>query len=106
MKLQDTLRKRCIDDVYTISDKEKSNIIKSYFCENGALRNYPVKEKKKVVVFQEVAKNFSKGKVYSEKEVNLILKGIYEDYVSLRRDLIEYNFMDRTDDCSSYWVKE
>ncbi|RIJ63707.1 DUF2087 domain-containing protein [Rummeliibacillus sp. POC4] len=32
--------------------------------------------------------------------------GLDVDYVSLRRYLIEYGFMERTDDCSIYWVKE
>lgn len=95
-----------IDDRYNITDKEKNSIIKSYFNEDGGLKNYPVKEKKKTIVFQEIAKSFSKGKTYSEKEVNRILERVYEDYVTLRRDLIEYGFIERTDDCSSYWVKE
>lgn len=44
--------------------------------------------------------------MYSEREVNRILKRIYEDYANLRRALIEYGFIDRTNDGSSYWVKE
>ncbi|WP_374967568.1 DUF2087 domain-containing protein [Lysinibacillus sp. RS5] len=30
----------------------------------------------------------------------------YSDYVSIRRYLIEYGFLDRSDDCTTYWVKE
>ncbi|MBJ6950597.1 DUF2087 domain-containing protein, partial [Vibrio cholerae] len=29
----------------------------------------------------------------------------YPDFVTLRRYLIEYGFLDRTDDGSQYWVK-
>lgn len=50
--------------------------------------------------------NFKQGKIYSEKEVNRILKRIYEDNATLRRALIEYGFMERSNDCKSYWVKE
>ncbi|MEG2739993.1 DUF2087 domain-containing protein, partial [Clostridium sp.] len=31
---------------------------------------------------------------------------IYEDYATIRRALVEYGFMKRSNDCSSYWVKE
>lgn len=95
-----------LDDRYNITDKEKENILNTYFDENGALKSYPVKEKRKIIVLQEITKNFTKGKTYSEKEINRILKRVYEDYVSLRRALIEYGFIERTTDCSSYWVKE
>lgn len=95
-----------LDDRYNTTDKEKSDVIKTYMDENGALKSYPAKEKKKIVVLAEITKNFSKGKTYSEKEVNRILKRIYEDYVTIRRALIEYGFIERSNDCSSYWVKE
>lgn len=95
-----------VDDRYNITDKEKSDIIKNHFNENGALKSYPVKEKKKIIVLEEIAKNFSKEKAYSEKEVNRILTRIYEDYATLRRALVEYGFIERKNDGSSYWVKE
>lgn len=95
-----------LDDRYNITDKEKMDTIKTYMDDNGALKNFPVKAKKKIIVLEEITKNFSKGKMYSEKEVNRVLKRIYEDHVTIRRALIEYGFFDRKDDCSSYWVKE
>ncbi len=95
-----------IDDRYNITDKEKSNVIKNYISPEGALKSYPAREKKKIIVLEEIAKNFSKGKIYSEKEVNRVLERIFEDYVTIRRSLIEYGFLERADDCSSYWVKE
>lgn len=95
-----------LDDRFNITDKEKSEVIKNYMNENGSLKNYPAKEKRKIIVLQEISKNFSKGKTYSEKEINRILSRIYEDYATLRRALIEYGFIERSNDCSSYWVKE
>ena len=62
---------------------------------------------KKIIVMKEVIKNFKKDAVYTETEVNRILKRIYEeDYPSLRRALIEYGFMERTADGSVYRVRE
>lgn len=95
-----------LDDRYNITDKEKKNIIENYMNENGGLKSYPSKEKKKIIVLEEIVKNFSRGKMYSEKELNRILKRIYEDYATIRRALIEYGFIERTNDCSSYWIKE
>ena len=95
-----------LDDRYNTTDKEKNDVIKNYMDENKALKNYPAKEKKKIIVLEEIAKNFSKGKTYSEKEINRVLKRIYEDYATIRRALIEYGFVERSNDCSSYWVKE
>lgn len=95
-----------LDDRYNITDAERDEIIKTYIDENGALKSYPVKEKRKIIVLREIIKNFQKGKTYSEKEVNRILKRIYEDYATIRRALVEYGFFDRTKDGSSYWVRE
>ncbi|MGL5415112.1 MAG: DUF2087 domain-containing protein [Clostridium sp.] len=95
-----------VDDRYNITDKERETTIKNYMDENGAIKTFPSKAKKKIIILGEVAKNFSKGKKYSEKEINRILKRIYEDFASIRRALIEYGFVERSKDCSEYWVKE
>lgn len=95
-----------LDDRYNITDKEKKETILNYMNESGGLKTFPSKAKKKIIILEEIVKNFSKGKIYSEKEVNRILKRIYEDNATIRRALIEYGFFERTDDCSSYWIKE
>lgn len=95
-----------LDDRYNITDKERVNAIKSYMDETGAIKTYPAKEKKKIIVLSEIVKNFQKGKKYNEKELNRILKRIYSDYATIRRALIEYGFFERSNDCSSYWLKE
>lgn len=95
-----------IDDRYNTTDKERENAIKNYMDENGAIKTYPAKEKNKIIVLSEIVKNFSKGKKYSEKEINRILKRVYDDYATIRRALIEYGFIERSNDCSTYWIKE
>ena len=94
-----------VDDRFNISDTEKEKILKSYIDETGALKTYPTRQKRKIVVLEEISKNFSLDKKYTEKEVNRILKRIHEDYMTLRRALIEYGFLERTNDGSAYWVK-
>lgn len=95
-----------LDDRYNITDKEKKAVLTAYMNENGGLKSYPAKEKKKIIVLEEIIKNFTKGKQYSQKEFDRILKRIYEDHATIRRALIEYGFIERTTDCSTYWIKE
>jgi hypothetical protein len=95
-----------VDDRYCISDKERAKVKETYMDENGALKSFPAREKKKVILLGEIIKNFKVNTEYSEKEVNKVLKRIYEsDYPTIRRALIEYGFMDRSEDCSVYRVK-
>lgn len=95
-----------LDDRFNITSEEKRKVIETYMDINGGLRSYPSKEKKKVILLGEIIKNFNIGKKYSEKEINRVLKRIFEDYATIRRALIEYGFLDRSNDCSEYWVKE
>ncbi|KYH29447.1 bacterial regulatory protein, luxR family [Clostridium tepidiprofundi DSM 19306] len=97
-----------VDERYAITEKEREKIINNYFKgkDNMVLSDLPSKEKRKIIVLQHIAKNFGARKKYTEKEVNKILKQIYEDYVLLRRYLIEYGFLERTRDCKFYWLKE
>lgn len=86
----------------SITAAEREMAIKAYFDENGALKQIPAKEKKKIIVLYEIMKNFNPNQAYSEKEVNGVLARIYPDYAALRRALIEYRFMERTPDGSVY----
>ena len=70
------------------------------------MKSFSPKEKKKVVILTKIAEQFEKGKLYNEKEVNQILQPIFDDYMSLRRYLIMYGFMERTQDGSKYWLTE
>jgi len=47
---------------------------------------------------------FDSRRVYSEKEVNEILKAanMFEDHVTLRRELVDHRLLERKSDCSEY----
>lgn len=94
-----------IDDRYGITENDREKTLESTFDENGHLLVFPRKEKKKIIILVEIIKNFKPNKTYNEKEVNRVLKRIYEDYVTIRRYLIEYGFLDRCKDGSKYWVR-
>ena len=96
-----------VDDRYITTKEESDKILATVFESLSPLKLkfFSAKEKKKIVTLRKVVEQFEKGKIYNEKEVNQILKAIYEDYPTMRRYLIEYGFMDRTTDCNQYWVK-
>lgn len=98
---------RMVDDRYSVTLAEEAQIISSSFesLEPLKLKLFSPKEKKKIVILRKITEQFSKDVKYSEKEINSILKPIYEDYATIRRYLIEYGFMERTKDCKEYWLK-
>lgn len=93
------------DERYALSEKERAVILKTYFDDQGALKEMPAKEKRKLAVYAEIAGNFKPDRKYTEKQINTILKRIWSDYVYLRRALIEYGFLERTQTGSEYWRK-
>lgn len=97
---------RMVDERYVITEKERNRILETcfYSLEPLKLKNFPPKEKKKVVILTKIWEQFEGGRKYSEKEVNKILADVYDDFVTIRRYLIEYGFMDRTKDGSKYWL--
>jgi hypothetical protein len=92
------------DDRYLTSEAESEKIRNEFFSSQNplCLKAFPAKEKKKIVVLTRISEQFEKGRVYSEREVNDILKPIFADYATLRRYLIEYGLMSRTPDGSEY----
>lgn len=97
-----------VDDRYNMTEAENEKILEKYFIHglNGPIKSFDMKEKNKLVILRQIVKRFEKSRIYSEKEVNEILKNAYEDFVTLRRYLIEYGFMDRKPDGSQYWLKD
>lgn len=96
-----------VDDRYVITEEERMNILHAEFeCLSPLkLKRFPGKEKRKLVILTKIAQQLERGKNYTEKELNQVLSEIFDDYVMIRRYLIEYGFMDRTDDGKAYWLK-
>ncbi len=74
------------------------------FTINGRLRQIPAKEKKLLVILRWLANQFETGVMYSEHEVNEILRQYNPDYASLRRDLVDFGFLRRERGGGKYWV--
>lgn len=99
---------KMVDDRYAITEAEKKKVLSTYFKKglDGQLDKFPSKEKRKLIVLQNIIQHFERNKVYTEQEMNTILKPIYSDFANIRRYLIEYGFMERNKDGTAYWIKE
>ena len=62
---------------------------------NGKLKKIPKKYEAKLEVFDFFSDKFEINRQYSEKEVNEILNEYFEDYVTLRRYLVDFKYLIR-----------
>jgi hypothetical protein len=90
-----------------VTKKEAENIIGKYLkVDSGGvvaeLLRWPKKQKEKLVILDRIALCFETGKEYAEKEVNSILSGMTEDYVTIRRYLIDYGLLERQPGGTAY----
>ncbi|WP_410495697.1 DUF2087 domain-containing protein [Cellulosilyticum sp. ST5] len=97
--------------IYTINqnlgmpDRDKRKILENHITLSGRLRSYPNTEKARKVILEYITEHFSKGEKYEDVEVNRLLMNIYIDYSLLKRELLEYGFLSRTEKGGIYWVK-
>ena len=78
----------------------RQKVIDSFF-EYGKLKSIPAQRKKERIVLEEIAKAFEPDKIYSEREVNVIIADFNDDFCTIRRDMISEKLMDRDD--RGYW---
>jgi hypothetical protein len=69
------------------------------------LTHLPHKQKKMLVILRWLATLFVPNRLYSEVEVNEVLKAPYAaDFVSLRRDLVDQGYLRRERGGGKYWL--
>ena len=78
--------------------------LKHFLDAQGRLISFPAKRKMKIVALFYLAEKFEAGKTYSEIEINNILLDwhSFADPATLRRELYDYHFLDRSADGRSY----
>jgi biotin operon repressor len=79
---------------------EEERVLRQYF-RAGRLTEIPAKRSKRLIVLERLALEFDVGLRYAEREVNETLKRFAEDYVSLRRYLIDEGLLSR--EGGEYW---
>lgn len=82
-------------------------IIAPFLDEDGRLKSYPTKQKKKTVALQYLAEKLEKDVCYTEKQINELINSwtLFRDPATLRREMYNHHLIDRTKDCSSYWLE-
>ena len=78
----------------------RARVIQSFF-EYGKLKSIPAQRKKERIVLEKIVCAFEPGRRYAEREVNLILAEIFDDFCTLRRDLIAEGLLQR--EHGIYW---
>ena len=63
----------------------------------GRIERVPAKRKVRAAVLLEVLARFEPGREYSEPEVNQVLLGVHDDFAYLRRELVNYHYLQRED---------
>ncbi len=76
-------------------ERQRAKVIRDFF-DGDRLKSIPAQRKKRVVVLQHLAGRFDPGRTYPEKEVNEILRHAHDDVATLRRELVDYGFMRRS----------
>lgn len=82
------------DEELVREENYRNKVIESFF-QYGKLLEIPVQKKKKQIIWEEIVKGFELSKEYSEKEVNIIIADIHEDFCTIRRDLVGFGLMER-----------
>jgi len=72
----------------------RKKVLETYFRE-GRIVQLPTQNKKRWIVYQEIIKLFNEGISYTEKEINELIKSVYDDYCIIRRELVDEGVLHR-----------
>ena len=89
------------DDLQRAAAANADAVLRRFFDADGRLKTLPAKQSRQLAVYDLIAQRFIPGVRYTELEVNRQLMGVYHDYVTLRRGLIDFGLMDRA--AGEYW---
>ena len=81
----------------TTADREAAyerEVIANFF-KYGRLTRLPAQRKKQEIILREIARRFEPGRDYPEPEVNAIISEVYDDYCTVRREMIGCGLMTR-----------
>lgn len=78
----------------------RQRVINAFF-EYGKLKSIPSQRKKERIVLEVIAEAFDFDRIYSEREVNIIIADFHDDFCTIRRDMISEQLLDRNG--AEYW---
>lgn len=83
-------------EAYDAARTEQERLVGRLFTD-GRIERVPAKRKVRAAVLLEVVSRFEPGREYAEKEVNEVLLSVHEDFAYLRRELVNYRYLERED---------
>ena len=81
----------------TTADKEAAyerEVIAAFF-KYGRLTRLPAQRKKQEIILREISRRFERDRDYPEPEVNAIIEQVFDDYCTVRREMIGCGLMTR-----------
>jgi predicted transcriptional regulator len=84
-------------------EADERKVLRSFTGPDGRLKRLPVQRKKFEVVLRHALRRFERGGVWSERQLNEILRGLADDVASIRRGFIDVGLMERNKSGSRYW---
>ena len=72
----------------------RAKVIRDFFV-GDRLKEIPAQRKRRVIVLQHIMSRFDPGRTMKEAEVNAILRPVHDDFATLRRELVDYGYLQR-----------
>ena len=85
-----------------LSEKPRK-VLAAYLNADGSIKQIPLQPAKLQVILDYVLQAFTPNVIYTEKEVNMIIRRFHLDTAGLRRDMIDRGMLQRKSDGSQYW---
>ncbi|KZE09943.1 DUF2087 domain-containing protein [Brevibacterium casei] len=80
------------------------NKVRATFVKDGAFTAIPTKRRALVVLLLDIRTSLDADRVYTEKELNAYLGRFHPDFARLRRELIDYRYLERNAHTGEYWI--
>lgn len=81
-------------EVANDDERFRAKVIRDFFV-GERLKEIPAQRKRRVIVLQHLMDRFDPARTFTEREVNDLLKPAHDDVATLRRELVDYGFMER-----------
>jgi hypothetical protein len=98
--LREAARVAAPQEDYGDADAETAKVLRA-FVRDGRFTSMPAHRGKRRVLLDHVVQVFEPGERYAEKEVNAMLRAFTDDYVTVRRYLVDEDLLSR--DSGVYW---
>jgi hypothetical protein len=85
-----------------LSEKPRK-VLAAHLNPDGSIKQLPHEPAKLQVILDYLLEAFTPGVIYTEKEVNMIIRRFHLDTAGLRRDMIDRGMLQRKSDGSQYW---